>query len=459
MSETRAPYLARGVPFLGALLRLRTDPLGTLEQLSRAHAGVIQLKPRWYFVSSPDDLQRVMAGPVHYTKGAFSKSVARTMVDPLADLLGEGLLNSEGELWKKQRKLSQQAFSRPRLRLLIPAMVGAAQALVERWNGAMRRSESVEAVEEMRQVALDAMSRTIFSTPITVARGLGDAFSEALVEAVVITNEEFWSIVPIPVWLPTPSNLRWRRLMRTIDAGVARRIEERRQEGGPGDDLLSAFMTARNEQTGEGMSDRHLRDEVLTLMVAGHDSTAQALCWTLHLLAEHPGAAARARAELDEVLGDRPPTADDLPRLTYLTCVLHESMRLYPPAWMLVRSPTTEDLVGGCRIPARAVVISSPYATHRRPDLWEDPERFDPERFTAERSAGRPRYAYFPFGGGGRQCIGNLFALQEMQIVVAMLLQRFELRPAPGRRVEVKAALTLRPKRGLPLHLSPRRSR
>ncbi len=463
MQAPRSPHIAKGVPFLGALLAFHRDPLRTLEKLTREHDGVIQLKSRWFLVSSPVDVQRVMAGPVRYTKGAFEKkAVGRTMLDPMAEVLGEGLLTSEGELWKRQRKMSQQAFTKQRLRMLVPAMIASSQQLVDRWAKAMKRGESVEAVEEMRQLALDAMGRTIFSVPLSEAAGHADgqadhAFSDALIESVVVTNDQFWSLLPNPAWLPTPGNLRWKRLMRAINGGVYRMIQARRDDKEDRGDMLSAYMNARNEQTGEGMSDQLLRDEVLTLLVAGHDSTAQSLSWAIHLLAQHPDAAARARAEVDEVLGDRVPTAEELPQLGYLTRLLHESMRLYPPAWLLMRSPTEDDVVGGCAVPKRAVVMSSPYATHRRADLWEDPERFDPDRFTAERSAGRPKYAYFPFGGGGRQCIGNTFALQEMQIVLAMVLQRFELSPTPGHRVEVRAALTLRPHNGIRVQLAPRR--
>lgn len=422
-------------------------------QLSRKHPGLVELKRGWFFISAPGDIQRVMAGPVHYTKGAFSRSVSRTMVDPLQEALGEGLLTSQGDLWRQQRKLAQPAFHKQRIGALVSPMIAAVQDLVDRWSGFARRGEAIDAVEEMRRVAMDTMGRTVFSIPLFSGTS---ELSAALIESVVTTNEQFWSLVPIPRWLPTAKNRRWKRLMTTINTGVHDMIEQRWRDPTDRGDILSAYMSSRNEQTGEGMSDQHLRDEVMTLLIAGHDSTAQSLCWALYLLARYPDAQAQLRAELDEVLAGRTPTTEDLPRLAYTTRVLHEAMRLYPPAWLLVRSPTEDDIIDDCLVPARSVVLSSPYATHRRPDLWEDPERFDPDRFTAERSAGRPKYAYFPFAGGGRQCIGNTFAMQEMQLVLAMVFQRYQLRLLPGHPVEVHAALTLRPRHGVRITLSER---
>ena len=451
MTTARTPYVPKGLPFVGVLLHLRSDPLGTFTRLAREHSGLVQLRKNWFFVSSPTDVQRVLAGPVQYTKGAFSKAVSRNTVDPLQEALGEGLLTSEGDFWKRQRRLSQPAYHRQRLRTLVPAMVGAAQAMVDRWAGPAQRGESIDAVEEMRRVGLDTMGRTLFSVPIG---GDADAFGAALGESVVITNEKFWSLIPNFAWLPTARNRHWRKLMDTINSGVHQRIEQRRKDSSEYSDMLSIYMSVRDEQTGEGMSDKQLRDEMMTLLIAGHDSTAQALCWAIHLLAEHPEAQSRVRAEVKEVLGDRAPTEEDLPRLGYTLRVIHESMRLYPPAWLLVRSPTADDVIDGCHVPARSVVLSCPFVTHRRPDLWEDPDRFDPDRFTAERSTSRPRYAYFPFGGGGRQCIGNTFGLQEMQIILALVVQRYQLTSVPGHPVELQAALTLRPKNGIRVKVS-----
>ncbi len=438
MGGLRTPYVARGIPVLGVLPHLRLAPLATLCRLVRAHPGVIQLKRGWYLVSEPDDIQHVLAGPVRYIKGAFSRRVSRAIVDPMRDTLGDGLLTSEGELWRTQRKLAQPAFHKARLHLLGPAMAAAAQALSERWGNLRASGAPIEVVAEMRRVTLDTIGRTVLSMPID-ERG---ALCRALGEIAAITNEQFSSLLPQLHWLPTPRNRYWRRLRVTIDAEVHALLAERRREQRDHGDVLSAYMSARDRRTGDQMTDRLLRDELLTLLVAGHDSTAQALCWTLYLLARHPEAQRRTRDELSTQVAGASPTVDELPRLDYTHRVVLEAMRLYPPAWLLARSPEADDVVGGCPIAARSVVLVSPYATHRRPDLWEDPERFDPERFTA----GRPRYAYFPFGGGGRQCIGNAFAIQEILIVIGTLIRRHAVALRHARPVEPLATISLRPR-------------
>lgn len=437
---------------LGALLQFRFSPLATLSRLARSHPGVVQLKRNWYLVSAPADVQRVLAGPVHYTKGAFSSRVSRALVDPMRDTLGDGLLTSEGELWRKQRKLAQPAFDKARLHLLGPAMAAAAEALAERWATVCARGASVEVVAEMRRVTLDTIGRTAFAMPIDER---GSELCLALGEVAAITNEQFSSLIPRPRWLPTARNRRWQYLQTTIDDGVRALVAERKRAPRDHGDVLSEYMRATDPRTGEPMTDRLLRDELLTLLVAGHDSTAQALCWTLYLLARHPDAQDRVRDELAAQVAGASPTVDELPRLEYTRRVAFEAMRLYPPAWLLARSPEADDVVGGCQIAARSVVFASPYATHRRPDLWDDPEHFDPDRFSPERSAGRSRYAYFPFGGGGRQCIGNTFAIQEMLIVIGTLVRRYVLSQRDARPVEPLATISLRPRGPFELALTP----
>jgi cytochrome P450 len=213
------------------------------------------------------------------------------------------------------------------------------------------------------------------------------------------------------------------------------------------------LLTATDEETGEGMSDQQLRDEVMTIFLAGHDTTAIALSWTWYLLSMHPDVARRLRAEVNTAVGDRPPTVADLPKLRYAEMVIQEAMRLYPPAWVMTRMPAADDAVGGYRIPARSVVFLSQYVTHRHPDFWEDPESFDPERFAPEAAAGRPRYAYFPFGGGPRQCIGNNFAMMEAQLILAMVVQAYRLDLVPGHPIAMQPLITLRPRHGILVRL------
>jgi cytochrome P450 len=260
-----------------------------------------------------------------------------------------------------------------------------------------------------------------------------------------------WMTLPVARSLPTRGNRRARRAKQELDAVVQRIIAARRAQAGGGDDLLSMLLEARDEEG--GMSDRQLGDEVMTMLLAGHETTANALAWTFHLLSRHPSAAERLRAELEEVLGGRAPTVADLSRLTYCRMVIEESMRLYPPVWTFSRTPREPDTIQGYDVPAGAVVILSPWITHRHPDVWEDPERFDPERFTPDRVARRPRFAYIPFAAGPRQCIGSGFAMNEAQLVLATLAQRFRVEPLSDRPVVPEPLVTLRPRGGLPMRL------
>jgi cytochrome P450 len=221
-----------------------------------------------------------------------------------------------------------------------------------------------------------------------------------------------------------------------------------------GNDLVGMLLAAQDAGTGERMTDRQVRDEVMTIFLAGHETTSVALTWTFYLLSQHPAVAAKLRSELDAVLGGRAPTVDDLANLPYNRMVIDEALRLYPPAWVLSRTPLADDVIGGYRIPKGSNVFLSPYVTHRHPAFWDDPERFDPERFTPERAAGRPRFAYFPFGGGPRQCIGNNFALLEAQLLLATIFQRYRLELWPEHQVGLLPLITLRPKGGLPIGLS-----
>jgi len=256
------------------------------------------------------------------------------------------------------------------------------------------------------------------------------------------------SIIRLPTSLPTPANLRARRAVRALDDVVFRIIGERRRSGEEHHDLLSMLLHARGED-GQGMSDQQLRDEVMTFLLAGHETTALALTWSFYLLARDPQAFARVREEAQRELAGRAPGADDLSRLPYAGMVVEEALRLYPPAWLFERQANQDDVIEKYRVPKDALLIICPYVLHRHPAFWDHPERFDPERFTAERSAQRPRFAYLPFGGGPRQCIGNQFALMEARLVLAMVAQEFAPRLVPGRSVALEALVTLRPRGGL----------
>jgi cytochrome P450 len=442
-----APHLAplmEGHWFWGNLLERREDPLGLFLRAHARHGERVRLRLGPVFtllsLSNADDIKHVLVDhAARYHKGLN--------VRPLKVLLGEGLLTSEGDFWKRQRRLAQPAFHRERLAALVAQMAQATSQLLARWE-ARPAGEALDLSAELMRLTLSIVARTLFSTDVTLA---ADRVGRALTVALEETNHRFLSFVRLPLRVPTPRNRAYAGAIRTLDAVVLDIIARRRRGETRGADVLGMLMEARDEDTGEGMSDAQLRDEVMTLFLAGHETTAVALTWTWYLLTQHPEAEARLREEVARVLGDRLPTAADLPRLQYTTRVLEESMRLYPPAWALGREALAPDVIGGEPVPARPtfLVVMLPYVLHRNPRYWPDPERFDPDRFTPERSQGRPRHAYLPFGAGQRQCIGNTFAMMEGTLTLAMMAQRFRLRLVPGQRVELEPLVTLRPRYGL----------
>jgi cytochrome P450 len=264
--------------------------------------------------------------------------------------------------------------------------------------------------------------------------------------------------ITLPLAIPTPRNRAYRGAQQELDRVVYGIIEKRRKDGGEADDVLAMLMAARDEETGEAMDDRQLRDEVMTMFLAGHETTANALAWTWSLLSKNPAERRKLEAEVDAVLGDRPPTFDDLASLKYTRMVVDESMRLYPPAWIVGRTAMQDDTIRGYRVPKGSFVAAATYLTHRHPGFWSNPEGFDPERFTPEASASRHRYAYIPFGAGPRICIGNAFAIMEAQLVTAMIAQRFRVDLASGAKLEPEPLITLRPRGGVPVTLRRRAS-
>jgi cytochrome P450 len=282
--------------------------------------------------------------------------------------------------------------------------------------------------------------------------GEADLVAPAVTEALGYVEHRLSHLLAPPPAVPTPRNLRFRRAMRTLDGVVFDVIARRRASPGTdAGDLLSMLLATRDEANGSGLSDRELRDQVFTFLIAGYETTAVALSWAVALLDRHPEADRRLRDEVSKALDGRTPTFEDLPRLDYTRRVVEETLRLYPPVYGVMRDAREADEIGGYRIPARSMVALSPYVTHRHPEFWPDPEAFDPDRFTPERSAGRPRFAWYPFLGGPHQCNGQDFAMMEATHVIAMLAQNVRLRLTPGASLEPKPMLSLRPRDGLPM--------
>jgi len=428
-------------PF-GMTAAFRPDPLTyymtafrTFGDLVGFHAGPF----RTLLVVHPDHIKHVLQDNNHnYEKGV--------VIATLKVLIGEGLFTSEGDFWRRQRRLAQPAFHRQRLAGFATTMTDATRVMLDRWEGVARDGGTLDVAAEMTRLTLGIVGRTLFS------RNLDDAADEVgrtLGEVLARMNERAMRFLPSPLWWPTPSNRRLARGIRALDRVVFDIIERRRRTDTPHEDLLDMLLRARDEDTGEGMTDRQLRDEVMTFVLAGHETTAVALSWTWYLLARHPSIAETLRAEVATALGNRTPTIEDLPRLQYARMIVEEAMRLYPPVWGFFRQALGPDTLGEHRIPKGTVLIISPYVTHRHPRFWDDPERFDPGRFAPDRARERPRFAYMPFSGGPRLCIGNEFALMEAQLAVAMTMQRYRLELPAGARVEPESRVTLRPRGGM----------
>ena len=423
------------------------DPIDYLLASFRTFGDVVCTRAvpfRSLFLAHPDHIKHVLQDNArNYVKGIV---IARLKV-----VIGDGLFTSEGDFWRRQRRLSQPAFHRDHLAGFATTMTETTAAMLDRWTARARTGAPFDVSAEMSGLTLGIVGRALFSR---VLDAHADDVGQALTAALAILNERAIRFLPSPIWWPSATNRRLRRAIAVLDRVVYDIIETRRRTATQPRDLLAMLLLARDEETGAGMTDRQLRDEVMTFLLAGHETTAVALTWTWYLLDRHPGVAERLRAEVAAALGTRTPTVDDLPRLGYARMVVEEAMRLYPPVWGFTRQAIDEDHVGGFTIPKRSVVTISPYVTHRHPSYWHDPERFDPERFTPERIRSRPRFAYLPFSGGPRLCIGNEFALMEAQLVLAMTVQRYRLRLVPGTRVEAESRLTLRPRGGLPMTVS-----
>lgn len=445
------------VPLLGHLLAMWRDPIGLFTDGVREHADWADFTfgpYRFMLVNHPELIRHVLLDNL----GNYRKS---PVYQVLRLILGEGLITSEGEPWRRQRKLAQPAFHPKALTGFADTMIRSTAELVDTWSR-LPEGTRLDAHEEMMRLTLRIIGGTLFGTRLDAE---ADAIGGALTEVIHFIHHRSLSLWNWPLTLPTPANRRFLRARATLDRMVYRIITERRSAqasppaAGAGEsadlDLLGLYMSARDEDGGPGMTDTQLRDEVMTLVLAGHETTAVVLSWTFDLLSRHPAAERRLRQELREVLGDRPPTLEDLEQLPYTGWVLSESMRLYPPAWVLDRQAVADDVIGGRTVRRGTLVGICPYTLHRHPAFWDNPEGFDPERFSPQRTRVRPRYAYLPFGAGPRICIGNAFALLEAKIILAMVLQRYRLELVPGHRSEPEPSVTLRPRHGVPVTLHP----
>jgi cytochrome P450 len=438
----------RGHGFLGDLLFIRRDRLGFVTRIARGYGDIVRFRMAHrilHLVSHPDYIRHILQdNQANYIKGVGLAQAKRW--------LGEGLVTSEGEVWARQRRLIQPAFQRPRLAPLAPVVVSATAEMLDRWAPLAARNESLNVAAEMMRLTLAIIARMMFNTDITNASEVGTAFTSALRDAM----ERMVAIVALPEWLPTPRNLRFKRAIKTLDAIVWQIIREHRAGSSSlQGDLISTLMGERDVEM-RGFEDAELRDQVLTILLAGHETTASSLAWTLYLLDKHPDGWTRLVGEVDRVLGERTPTYEDLSQLVWTRMVYDESLRLYPPVWLIPRRALAADTLGGYDIPRNSDVLVSPWALHRHPRYWSDPEVFRPERFSPGLPSDRPRYAYLPFGAGPRACVGSSLATMEALLILAMIAQRYRPRLVPGHLVTPEPLLTLRFRHGLSMKLEQR---
>jgi cytochrome P450 len=413
---------------------MQYKPLPFLERLAREYGDTSSFRigpQRVYFFNHPDLVRDVLV-----TKhSSFMKGLA---LQRMKVVLGDGLLTSEGDLHKRQRRLAQPAFHRDRIRRYGEVMVEKAVAARERWSN----GQELDVAHEMTRLTLNVVAATLFDADVEdEADAIGGALTELMHMFPILMHPLANFIIQIPF---LPQVRRFRRAMASLDATIYSIIAERRRSGIDRGDLLSMLLLATDTETdGGGMTDTQLRDEALTIFLAGHETTANALSWTLYQLARQPEVERELHREIDGVLAGRKPGPDDYPRLPYTEMVLAESMRLYPPAWAIGRYTTAAVEIGGWMLPPKSLALLSPWIGHRDERFWPEPERFDPLRFTAEAKAARPKMAYFPFGGGPRLCIGEGFAWMEGVLMLATVAQRWRFERGPD--VATQPLVTLRP--------------
>jgi cytochrome P450 len=432
-----------GPPLPVTLWKLGRDRLGMLTSAAQRHGDAVRLGAgplALYFFNHPDHAKYVLAeNSENYHKGLGLAQARRA--------LGNGLLTSEGDLWREQRRVIQPVFQPRRLAERADVVAEEAAWLVGRFR-AQARGGPVDVTREMTRLTLGVLGRTLLDADLSAFASMGADF-EAMQDQAMF---EVSTLGLAPGWLPLPTQLRFRRARRHLREIVDVLVRDRIADPTPnGDDALTRLIASTRRESDPAVARRRMRDELVTLLLAGHETTASTLSWTFHLLDRHPEAAARVRAEAREVLGDRLPTYDDLHRLQYTGQVVAEAMRLYPPVWMLSRKAQAADRIGGYPVPAGADVLICPYTLHRHPGFWTDPERFDPDRFAPQAARDRPRYAYLPFGAGPRFCVGSNLGLMEAVFVLAMVTREMRLSCVPGRRVVAEPMLSLRVRGGLPM--------
>lgn len=438
------PPLVKGKYPIGSAFDFISDSLGFFEKTFTKYGSIVQVRSIFFPFIPEFDYMVLVAEPdavKHIMQDNNKNYIKSHGYDVLKVLLGEGLLTSEGDFWRKQRRLLQPAFHRDKLASFVDTYVEFGQHLVDKWSS-VGEGQEVDVSKDLMETTLNIVSKAMFSSDVGDAMDVVnrefDYANEQLIKRIT-------SPFKIPLWAPLPSIRKERNSYEAIKKVVSDIIEKRRTNTQKYDDLLSMLMEVEDADTGEKMSDQQIQDEVITIFLAGHETTAVALTWLMHCLDENPEIQEKLQEEEARVLNGRKPQLEDLMALEYTRMVIDETLRLYPPAWIIGRHSLGEDQLGQYHIPKDTNCLIPVYYIHRDPRFWDEPEKFDPERFSKENSKGRHRFVYFPFGGGPRLCIGNNFALMEMQIIVPMLVRAFRLKKSPDFEFKKEPLITMRP--------------
>jgi cytochrome P450 len=443
MAVALRPPGPKGTWLAGNLPAFRRGRLDFLTHCAREYGDFVSLRfgpRRIILVSDPAAIEQVLVTDNHNYIKHFA-----LRFNPI--VLGKGLLTSEGDFWLRQRRMIQPAFQRQRIAGYGDVMVDYAQRMLEGWQP----GQAVDVQTEMMALTLRIAAKVMFDADVT---GEARAVGEALHVAMDCFTARFNATIPLPSNWPTPRNLRLWKAARRLDEIIYGFIKQRQSSAVPRDDLLSRLLRAR-EEDGSRMTDQQVRDEAMTLFLAGHETTALTLAWTWYVLATNPAEEEKLVAEVRSVLGDRPPTVADLPRLQHTERIIQEAMRLYPPAYIFGREALTDTMVGDYPVPRGRTILMSQWVVHRDPRFWPRADEFVPDRWI-DGPAGLPKYAYFPFGGGPRLCIGNTFAMMETVLVLAAIAQRYRFTLVEGHPVVPWPTFTLRPQNGIKAVLARR---
>lgn len=433
----RIPPGPKGAPLVGDLFAFMRDKLGYVQNAAKTYGDIVRYRLGpviVYQLNHPDYIHEVLVGQ----GDKFQKAKLDGQI--FQQFLGNGLLSANGDFHRQQRKLVQPAFHSKRIENYGQVMVDYTAQMVDGWRDGL----TLDIHDAMTKLTLFIVSKTLYDADVSAS---ADGIGEAVHTLNAIGGDQYNQGFVFPKWLPVSQNRRMAQSVAAVDAVMMPIIEGRRKSGEDKGDLLSMLLMAQDEETGTGMSDRQVRDEAVSLFLAGHETTSNALTWTWYLLAQHPEVEAKLHAELDTVLAGRAPTMRDLANLPYTDMVIKEAMRLYPPAWILNGREALEDVeIDGYFVPKGTTIFMSPYVMHHDSRYFDAPDAFQPERWADGLEKRLPRYAYFPFGGGPRVCIGNSFAMMEARLVLAAVAQHYRLSLVPGQTVQLDPLITLRPK-------------